>query len=161
MSNAPAKNKAPKMSAKAKTLSARLYASQAVYQIMQNDDASVHEVLTQYLERAEDMEIDGEKIVMPNGALLKKILLGVDKRANDLKGILEANYQKDKEHKPKLEPLLQAIALCAAYELLEHQDIDAPIIINDYLNVTHGFYDKGEASLINGVLNSVANAVRD
>lgn len=152
------KEKAPSETAKA--LSARLYAVQAVYQIMQNA-TPVKDVLQQYLDKAEDMEIDGEKIVTPNGALLKKILLGVDARAKDLEGILEANYQQNKETKPKLEPLLQSIALCGAYELLDNQDIDSPIIINDYLNVTHGFYEKGEVSLINGVLDAVSKAVRD
>ncbi|MEM7679892.1 MAG: transcription antitermination protein NusB, partial [Pseudomonadota bacterium] len=50
----------------AKALSARLYAVQAVYQIMQNA-TPVKAVLQQYLDKAEDMEIDGEKIVTPNG----------------------------------------------------------------------------------------------
>ena len=145
---------------KAKNLSARLVAVQAIYQIMQNATPA-KDVLNQYLEKADDMEIDGEKIVTPNGALLKKILLGVDDRAKDLESILEANYQQNKDEKPKLEPLLQSIALCAAFELLDHQDIDSPIIINDYLNVTHGFYEKGEVSLINGVLDAVSKAVRD
>lgn len=149
-----------KPSQKAKSLSARLYAAQAVYQILKNGD-NAQAVLEQYLKRAPDMEIDGEKIVEPDGALLKKILRGVEERAKDLESILEANLQKGKEHKSKLDPLLQAISLCASYELLTHQNIDSPIIINDYLNVTHAFYDQGEVNLMNGLLDSVAKVIRD
>lgn len=160
MTNNAAKQKQP--SKTAKNLSARLCAVQATYQIMQNQKPA-KEVLEQYLERAknDEMEIDGEKLVTPDGALFKKILLGVDERAADIKSILEAHYQKNKTVKSKLDTLLQAILLCATYELLSHQDIDSPIIINDYLNVTHGFYDKGEVSLINGMLDSIAKVVKD
>lgn len=143
----------------AKALSARLCAVQAVYQIMQNETPA-NDVLQQYLDNADKMEIDGEKLVTPNGALLKKILLGVEEKAIDLEGILAANYQPEKEEKPNLEPLLQSILLCASYELLSHQEIDSPILINDYLNVTHSFYEKGEVSLVNGILDSVSNTIR-
>jgi N utilization substance protein B len=39
-------------------------------------------------------------------------------------------------------------------------DVDAPLIISDYLNVTHSFYDQGESKLVNAVLESVRVAVR-
>ena len=46
------------------------------------------------------------------------------------------------------------------FELLMHEDVDAPIIINEYLNITHAFYGGQEAKMVNGVLDSVAKVLR-
>ena len=61
----------------------------------------------------------------------------------------------------ELEPLLKSILLCGVCELLEHQDIDAPLIINDYLNVTHAFYEQQQVNFVNGVLGKVTSVLRD
>ena len=140
-------------SPKAKALSARLSAVQALYQYSQNKQP-MRVLYDEYLRFRSDMEIDGEKLVAPDGALLKKILFGVEERRQELETMLDANLKKDAQDR-KVEPLLRAILLCGAYELLT-QDIDSPIIINDYLNVGHAFYDRNEVALINGVLDRTA-----
>ncbi len=146
--------KKSKSSAKAKLLSARLSAVQALYQADQNKQ-SMRAVLDEYLHHRSDMEVDGERLVQPDGALLKKILYGVDERRPELESIIDANLNKDAQDR-KVEPLLRAILICGAYELLV-QEIDSPIIINDYLNVAHSFYDRNEVALINGVLDSISS----
>ena len=152
MSETPEKPKAPFENAK--KLSARLSAVQAMYQASQNKQ-SMRIILDEYLHHRSDMEIEGERLVQPDGALLKKILYGVDERRQELEAIIDANLNKDAQDR-KIEPLLKAILMCGAYELLI-QEVDSPIIINDYLNVGHSFYDRNEVALINGVLDSIAS----
>ena len=141
-------------SANAKSVSARLRAVQALYQADQNKQ-SMRMVLDEYLRHRSDMEIDGQKLVAPDGALLKKILFGVDERRTELESIVDANLKKDAQDR-KIEPLLRSILLCGTYELLI-KEVDTPIIINDYLNVGHAFYDRNEVALINGVLDSISS----
>jgi N utilization substance protein B len=43
---------------------------------------------------------------------------------------------------------------------MAHHDIDAPVIISDYINVGHAFFDRGETKLINGLLDKVAKKMR-
>ena len=57
--------------------------------------------------------------------------------------------------------MLKSVLLCGICELLIHTETDAPIIVNDYLNVTHEFYDQKQVSFVNGVLDAVAKLVRD
>lgn len=140
-------------SPKAKALSARLRAVQALFQADQNKQ-SMRAVLDEYLRYRSDMEIDGQKLVQPDGALLKKILFGVDERRPELESVVDANLNKDAQDR-HVEPLLRAVMICAAYELLV-QEVDSPIIINDYLNVAHSFFERGEVALINGVLDSIS-----
>lgn len=81
-------------------------------------------------------------------------------------GAVQNSETPDEEPAPpppekELEPLLKSILLCGVCELLEHQDTDAPIIINDYLNVTHAFYEQQQVNFVNGVLGKVSSVLRD
>ncbi len=145
------------MSNNAQNLSARLLAAQAVYQADLNAQ-KLSEVASEYLAHRIGMEVEGEELVAADKALFTKIMRGVEERGGDLAGILKANT---KDGGQRLEPLIKAILICAAYELLAHHDIDSPIIINDYLNVGHSFFESGEVSLINGVLDAVSKVLRD
>ncbi len=143
-------------SRKAKAISARLSAVQAVYQAAQNEQ-SMRDVLAEYLEHRAGMEVDGEELVKPDGDLLKKILIGAEERAGDIEALVQANIKKEGQGG---ELLLKSILVCATFELLANLDIDAPIIINDYLNVAHSFYAPGEVSFINAILDSISKSVR-
>lgn len=140
-------------STKAKHLTARLQAVQALYQSMQNKQL-LRAVLEEYLQHRSTMEVDGQSLVSPDGALLTKILLGLEERRPEVTAIIEANLNKQEGDRP-LEPLLSAILMCGCFEILI-KSADIPIIINDYLNVTHSFYAQGEVALVNGILDNIA-----
>ncbi len=146
-------NKKQISSPKAKALSSRLCAVQAYYQFTQNKQP-LRAIVAEYLQHRTDMVIDGEALVQPDGAILQKILFGVDERNIELETIVDANLKKDASDR-KVEPLLRAILVCGAYELMV-QEQDAPLIINDYLNVAHAFYERSEVGLVNGVLDSIS-----
>lgn len=134
---------------------ARLMAVQAVYQNSQNKKPMVM-VMQEYLENPELVDVDGEPLSKPQGTLFKKILASYNKRMAEIEAIVKDCAVSEKE----VEPLLKGILQCGVCEILEHQDIDSPIIIDDYLNITHSFYDQGQVSLVNGVLDKVAKLVR-
>ncbi len=158
MSDAAKKDLPP---ASARSRSARLVAVQVLYEIHHNHEP-VNEVLADYLGRGDRMELDGEPMVLPDGILLKKIVTGVAERQADLAGLIEGALAQKSQGGPALatEALLQSIFLCGAYELLAHEDIDAPIIINDYLDVAHGFYDEPQVKLVNWVLDTIKKSTR-
>lgn len=140
--------------------SARLVAVQAQYEVMHRG-ADAQEVVAHYLREASNLELHGEKLVEPNLKLLKSIIDGVEARGQELLEVL-ANILGDKAKKSNgMDLILKAILLCGSYELMAHDDIDAPIIINDYLDITHAFYDVSEAKLVNGVLDKVSKLFRD
>lgn len=144
------------MSQKAKNTAARLSAVQALYQASRNkQDAGG--LVSEYLAYRAEAEFEGEKPVKMDGALFRKVVQGVYERAADLENVINQNLLKENKG---MEPLLKAILLCASYELMAHTEVDAPIIINDYLNITHSFYEEGEAKLVNGVLDKISNNFR-
>ena len=82
--------------------------------------------------------------------------MGVQERRDDLNEILAANLSQSIE---KTDPLLFSVLSCGVYELLDPEGVDTPIIINEYLNVTHAFYEGEESRLVNGVLDKIAKSL--
>lgn len=146
-----------KPSAIAKKRAARLMAVQAVYQMMLNFKEAPF-VVDEYLFLRTNMDVDGETMVEPDGALFTSIVQGVADRHYDLREIVAAN-RPVRENTPD-EPLLMAVLMCGAYELLAHQDVDAPIVISSYVDVAKAFFEGKESSLINGVLDSIKKVTR-
>ena len=141
-------------SKKARSTSARLFSVQAVYQALQNNQKPV-DLIAEYLQHHIGMDLEDGEMVSPDQVLFKSILAGVTSRAEELSELLKARLPTQ-----DIDLLLKSILLCGLYELIGHPDIDAPIIISDYINVTHGFYAGSEPKLVNGVLDAVAKENR-
>jgi len=141
-------------SRKARSTSARLFAVQAVYQALQTNKSPAS-LIDEFLQHHVGMDLEDGEMVTPDESLFKSILAGVTNRSDEIGAILSA-----RQASPDIENILKSILHCGIYELLGHADIDAPIIISDYLNVTHGFYGGSEPKLVNGILDAVAKEIR-
>ena len=153
MSSANEKIKKP--SRKARLSAARLSAVQSLYQVL-IADLSAEQVLRDYRDHVKDQEIEGDLYVAAESDLLSRILLGVMDRQDDLKEMLKANVSQDIE---KNDTLLFSVLMCGVFELLSPEDVDTPIIINEYLNITHAFYEGDESRLVNGVMDKIATSL--
>ena len=139
---------------------ARLAAVQALYQIKSNDQP-VALVIEEFRQHRLGKPIDDVESVTPDSLLFERILKGVTQHADTVHEMLATALTKpDQQKAVPAEPLLNSILSCGAYELMSHQDIDAPILIDDYLNITHAFYDQGEHKLVNAVLDRVKGMTR-
>lgn len=141
----------------ARSLAARLAATRALYEWSQNQ-RDLRDIAADYDDS--NQAVDGERLVAPDGELLRKILSGAVDRLEDIDGIIAANLKPKGEVLKAPEALLLAILRCGVYELLAHQDTDFPIIINDYMHVANAFYAPGEAKLVNAVLDAAARHLR-
>lgn len=144
-------------SAKAKRTAARLAAVQVLYQMrLNNQDAK--SAVREYISHRSGFRLDGDVYVPPDEELLESIVMGLQERWSDVDDVLSAALAAGK--KGEVETLLASILRAGAYELLAHGKTDAGIIINDYLNVTGGFYEGQEPKLVNAILDKIAKTVR-
>jgi len=60
----------------------------------------------------------------------------------------------------RMELLLKAILRAGTHELLYSTTVPAGIIVNDYLDVAHGFFDAKEPALVNAILDRLAKNIR-
>ena len=61
----------------------------------------------------------------------------------------------------RMDETLRALLLCAIYEITTTLDIDAKVIIKEYVDLAYAFFTKQEPKMVNALLDQVAHAVRD
>ncbi len=145
----------------ARNSAARLLAVQAVYQMIENDQTD-KEVIAEFIKHRTGHDVDGDEFVQPEVELFSRVVTGVsDNREQLVSLVINNRGEKARDSVAKTEKLLQAIFLCGSFELMAHQSIDFPIIISDYLHVTHAFYEEPEAKLVNALLDSVRKVTRE
>lgn len=132
---------------------ARLMAVQACYEMLSTQRA-LKVLVDDYMQRGLEVDEELEIKAKPKSALFKNIIKALDETLAETH---EQFKSFTKESEKEVEPLLKAIAYCGLCEI-QTQKEDSAIIINDYLNVTHSFYEQGQVSFINGVLDSAARA---
>ncbi|MCD8494053.1 MAG: transcription antitermination protein NusB [Alphaproteobacteria bacterium] len=136
---------------------ARLHAVQAVYGQLINPE-EVKLVVNDYLTRRAGMDVEGETLAAPDRALFSKIVQEVEERRADLDDMIKG-AMSDEAREP--EALLKAILLCGVCEILINPDVDVPVLVNEYLDITHAYYPPGEAKLVNAVLDKVGKILRN
>lgn len=137
---------------------ARMAAVQALYQIdltQAAPEAVLNEFVKHRLGQVEDMET----AIAADADLFAAIVRGASARRGELddmlKGSLGAHFDLE-----RMETVLRAILRAGAFELMAHGEIDAPIIINDYVDVTHGFFAGKEPGIVNAVLDRLGRVLR-
>lgn len=55
---------------------------------------------------------------------------------------------------------LRALLLCAAYELAYTQDVDAKVLIQEYVDLAYAFFSKNEPKMVNALLDKISHQIR-
>jgi len=138
---------------------ARLVAVQALYE-MDLAGAEADPVLQEFLEkRWTNGDGDDAQLAEPDAKLLTNIVQGVSARRDDLDRTLESALNETWPPE-RLETLLRAILRAGVYELTAHNDVPALVVITEYVDVAHAFFDGNEGGLVNGVLDRLARSLR-
>jgi N utilization substance protein B len=137
---------------------ARLAAVQAIYQIGAAG-ATVEQVLTEFVRHRIDAPEAKDSYAGADRALFADIVRGVDGRRAALDEMLAAalaeNWTVD-----RLDRVLHAILLAGAYEIVARTDIPPRVVISEYIDLAHAFFDGREPAMVNGVLDRLAHVVR-
>jgi transcription antitermination protein NusB len=142
---------------------ARVAAVQALYQSDQTGDAA-DQVIDQFLRHrlgAEAAEGGYEEGRVPEAesALFTQIVraasLGQAERDAMLAGALPADWPVE-----RLDPVLRCLLRAGIAELAMPDGPPARVVINEYLDVAHGFFWGEEPGLANAVLDRLARTLR-
>ncbi len=154
---------------------ARLAAVQALYE-MDMAGAEADQVLEEFLQQrwrhgaagddaGEPAPRDGEDtpdaaaMTEPDNDFLGDLVHGVSTRRQELDELI-AQVLSGERTVDRLETLLRVILRGGAYELSSKPDVPATVVITEYLDVAHAFFDDKGVSLVNGVLDRLAHNLR-
>ncbi len=142
----------------ARQSAARLAAVQALYQIDHSGTAASR-VLEEFLRFRLGESFDTENDVAPDKALFTQLVRGVTSRGAELDetitAVLTSKWTLD-----RLEVILRAILRAGVYELQSRPNTPARVVITEYVDVAHAFFDGQEPGMVNGLLDRVARLVR-
>lgn len=150
--------------------SARLAAVQATYMI-EYGQLAVDEVIKDFVNGeigryAIEEESDGFEIMEQaveieeiDAEYFTSLVRGVQKNKEALEKSL-SGYLKDGWQFDRFDGTLRALLLCAAYELVHTTDIDATVIVKEYVDLAYAFFSKGEPKMVNALLDSIAKSIR-
>jgi N utilization substance protein B len=147
------------MAKTAERSAARLAAVQALYQ-MEVAGKGVIDALAEFEAFWIGREVEGVSFEPAENAFFRAILSGVvdEQRAIDVK--IDKALSEGWPLK-RVEAVLRAILRAGAYELMFRKDVPARVVITEYVDIAHRFYDEDEPGLVNGVLDALAREVRE
>ena len=92
-----------------------------------------------------------------DNAYFTQIVRGVQSNKQELEKSLTL-FLKEGWSFERMDGTLRALFLCAVYELINTLDVDAKVIIKEYVDLAYAFFTKGEPKMVNAVLDQVAKA---
>jgi N utilization substance protein B len=147
---------------------ARMGAVQALYQ-MELAGADVSEVVDEF-ERLrfnkpddaapreeDDAAADLEEA---DATFFSEIVHGVVRRQRDIDPMVHEQLAAG-WRLVRVDAILRAILRAGSFELLERRDVPGRVVINEYINVAHAFFDEDEPRVVNGVLDKIARKLRN
>ena len=144
---------------------ARLMAVQAYYAKAQTGE-SWDQVISRFLmEEIGGIVLMGEKeepvqLEAADKSLFTHLVQYVRDNEENLEKMIDSAFS-DKIKKDKLELTFKGILMMGTAEFFVNPNLDIPIIVNEYVDLTRSFYDGSEVKIVNAVLDKLAHVIRD
>ncbi|GAC1042618.1 MULTISPECIES: transcription antitermination factor NusB [Rhizobium] len=137
---------------------ARLAAVQALYQ-MDIGGTGVLEVVAEYEAHRLGQELDGETYLKADASWFRSIVSGVVREQTRLDPLIGSALQDDWALS-RLDSTVRAILRAGTFELIDRKDVPVPVIVTEYVEIAHAFFEEDEPKLVNAVLDRIAKQVR-
>ena len=137
---------------------ARLASVQALYQ-MDMVSTDIQDVVHQFTSYRFNQNEDDEETVKPDETFFQELLQGVVRRQRDIDPVVDEQLAAG-WRLARIDSILRAILRSALFELMERPDVPVKVVINEYIDVAHAFFDGEEPRVVNGILQRLAERYR-
>lgn len=142
--------------------SARVAAVQALFQVEQMQ-VSAERVIDEFVRHRLGSEagsgFEDGRAPDANVPLFARIVRTATEQQDTLDGLLAATLSADWPME-RLDPVLRALLRAGAAELWMSGGPPGKVVINEYLDVVHGFFDGEIPNMANGVLDRLARQLK-
>jgi N utilization substance protein B len=141
-----------------KRSAARLAAVQALYQ-MDMAGTPLPDTLAQFESHWLGKEVDGDEYKPAEAAFFRDLVGGVLKEQRSLDPMIDKTLQAGWPLK-RVEAIMRAILRAGAFELGKRKDVPVKVVITEYVDIAHAFFERDEVGMINAVLDAMARSIR-
>ena len=138
---------------------ARLAAVQALYQ-MDLAETDLGAVLEEFSANPLVDEAEGDGLGKPDVEHMTRVLKGVVARQREIDPLIDRQLAEG-WRLTRIDSIVRAILRAAAFELMELADVPARVVISEYVEVAHAFFEGDESKVVNGVLDQLARKLRE
>jgi len=141
-----------------KRSAARLAAVQALYQhyIAKTPASSLIKEFSEHFKGPQTVD---HNLIPMDAELFGALVQGVLAHQENIHHLIAQNLREDWPF-DRIELTLRLLLECGTYELLHCPETPARIIISEYVNLAHTFYEEKESGFINGMLDKLSKALR-
>ena len=135
----------------------RLLAVQALYQ-MDIAKTPLETIIKEFKIYRVDNPLDGEVLPEPDIAYFEIIVRGVSDNQMTIDRMIDKLLSKS-WRLSRLDSTLRAVLRCGVQELLYSKTIATPIIVAQYSDIAHAFFEGAEGGMANALLDNVAATI--
>lgn len=157
MTSAPVSSTAGSLDINARSAS-RLGAVQALYQ-MDMVGTELDDIVDEFVHHRFGQEIEDEVFPAADVAHFSDVIRGVVREQRDIDVAINGALAKGWKLE-RIDSTMCAVLRAGVYELRRCKDIPVKVIINEYVNIAHAFFNGDEPGVVNAVLDRLAATVR-
>ena len=137
---------------------ARLAAGQALYQ-HEMEGTAMPTLLHEFHHPRLGATIEGVEYADADIDFFDDLVTGAHARQGEIDTLIEGKLAVGWSL-ARLDKPMKAILRAGTYELLARKDVPVGVVISEYLDVAHAFFDRRETGFVNGLLDGIAKDVR-
>jgi N utilization substance protein B len=137
---------------------ARLAAVQALYQ-MDLAQTDLNDVVAEFNALRFGPAAEDSDVKEADRVFFADILRGVLRRQREIDVLIDRQLAEG-WRLTRIDSILRASLRAGAFELAERSDVPARVVITEYVNVAHAFFEGDEPKVVNGVLDKLARQLR-
>jgi N utilization substance protein B len=137
---------------------ARLGAVQALYQ-MDMAQTDLGDVLAEFEARGIGVDGGEDEPTQVDVKLFRDVVSGVVQHQRTLDPLIDGVLAEGWTL-ARVDSILRAVLRAGAYELVLRRDIPPKVVISEYIDVAHAFFDNDEPRFVNGALDRLARTAR-
>ena len=137
---------------------ARLAAVQAIYQ-MELTSLDAETVIAEFIEHRFTADPEISPAGLPDTVFFADLVRGVPNRQTEIDRAIAECLSTDWKFS-RIDSILRAILRAAGFELIARSDVPAKVVIDEYLDITHAFFQGDEAGFVNAALDRLARNKR-
>lgn len=145
-------------SRRSQATAARLAAVQALYQVAMGA-ATVDQALAGASRGGAGAALDEDQRLIADPFVMADVVRGTMERCAQIDEMIAATLGP-KWRLDRVEMILRAILRAGVFELLARPKAPARVIINEYVDIAHAYFEASEAGLVNAVLDRLAKTLR-
>lgn len=147
------------MTAKSSSRSAaRLAAVQALFQ-HDMEKTPLPRLLKEFHDHRLGAEIEDDQYQAAEVDFFDEIVVGATEMRDEIDALITEKLASGWSV-GRLDKTMLQILRAGSFELLVREDVSTAVVIDEYVDVAHAFFDQKESGFVNGLLDAIAKKVR-